>query len=147
MSNNTLAKRMYENLRHEQAEYYGYKYIPLEQIVDYTPLNNINISDNDLNNGPYDPLYNKIYDTFFNPLYDNLFNLLYIPLYNTILQRFNNLPNVIVYNTAPTYTQITLDPNSEIYKMYIQIQNQLFSQLYQELLEKLYTQLSNQING
>ena len=31
MSNNTLAKRMYENLRHEQAEYYGYKYIPLEQ--------------------------------------------------------------------------------------------------------------------
>ena len=45
------------------------------------------------------------------------------------------------------YIQITLDPNSEIYKMYIQMQNQLFTQLYQELLEKFNTQLSNQING
>ena len=47
----------------------------------------------------------------------------------------------------PTYTQITLDTNSEIYNMYIRLHIQLISQLYQELLQKLYTKLYNQINS
>ena len=108
-------------------------------------LNNINISDRQLNRGNYDILYNKIYNTFYDPLYGDLFNLLYIPLYNTLYEEFNNLPINIVYNTTPTCDQITLDSNSEIYQMYIQMENQLFSQLYTQLLDQLYTQLFNKI--
>ena len=94
--------------------------------VDYNGLNNINISDDQLNNGNYNNLYNKIYDTFYIPLYQELYNLLYIPLYNSIYQKLTNKENKIIYNNTPTCTQITLDTNLEIYKLYQQMKNQLF---------------------
>ena len=68
-------------------------------------------------------MYDKIYITFYDPLYQELYNLLYIPLYNSIYQRLTNKENKIIYNTNPTCTQITLDPNSEIYKLYEQMKN------------------------
>ena len=51
----------------------------------------------------------------------------------------------MVYNSIPTCSSITLDPNSEIYKMYIQLKDQLFNQLYNQLFAELYNQLYNQL--
>jgi probable HAF family extracellular repeat protein len=114
-------------------------------IVDYTDLNNINITDYQLNNNNYNILYNKIYNVFYTPLYQELYNLLYIPLYNSIYQRLTKKPNNIIYNTSEVCTKITLDKKSEIYIMYIQIKNQLFEQLYSQLIEQLYNQLVKKI--
>ena len=66
---------------------------------------------------------------------------MYIPLYNSIYQKLTNKENKIIYNNTPICTQITLDPNSEIYKLYQQMKNQLFNQLYEQLFDELYKQL------
>ena len=109
--------------------------------VDYYKLNNIDISNEELNNGNYNILYNKIYNTFYDPLYQELYNLLYIPLYNSIYQKYVGEESKIVYNNILTCSKITLDKNSEIYKLYIQIKNQLFNQLYDQLFNQLYVQI------
>ena len=53
--------------------------------------------------------------------------------------------NKIIYNNIPTCTKITLNENSEIYKLYIQLKNQLFEQLYDQLFNQLYVQISNNL--
>ena len=112
-------------------------------MVNYIKLNNIDISNEELNNGNYNILYNKIYNTFYDPLYEELYNLLYIPLYNSIYQKYMGKDNSIVYNNIHTCSSITLDKNSEIYNLYIQLKNQLFNQLYNQLYNQLVSKVKN----
>jgi len=91
----------------------------------------------ELNNGNYNILYNKIYNIFYEPLYQELYNKLYIPLYNSIYQKYIKQENKIVYNTITPCNVITLDSNSQIYKLYIQLNKQLFSQLYIQISNNL----------
>ena len=70
---------------------------------------------------------------------------MYIPLYNSIYQEYVGEANNMVYNTISTCSSITLDPNSEIYKLYIQLKNQLFEQLYNQLFTQLYIEISSNL--
>lgn len=158
---NKLYNNLYNQLYNQQYnQQYNQLYIQLNNAINYNiikteiqrcydvyynGLNNIDINNYTLNNGNYNMLYNKIYSTFYIPLYQELYNLLYIPLYNSIYQKLTNKTNIMVYNSTPTCSSITLDPKSEIYTMYIELKDQLFNQLYSQLFDQLYNQLYNNI--
>jgi hypothetical protein len=52
---------------------------------------------------------------------------------------------VLIYNNIPTCSQITLNEERRVYKLYIQMNNQLYAQLYEQLLNQLDIQLVNQL--
>ena len=115
--------------------------------INYTKLNSLTWSNstfNELYINEYEFLYKTLYDTYYNPhyvtIYNELYGNLFINLYNELIEDI-----YYSYTSQDSCSNITLDTNSFVYVLYIELKTQLEGQLYNQLYDQLYTQLKKSL--